>query len=288
MTEILLAVPNKGRLYEPTMKLLEDAGFGSIDRGERQLFAKTRDPSITLVFARAQDIPKLVERGAMDLGITGLDLVIESGSKLIELLDLGYGKAKLVVAVSESSGIKKISDIPAGSRVATEFPRIASEFFKKKKIKVEISEISGSAEITPLIGIADVVVDLVSTGTTMKMHGLIIVEEILDTSARLFANPDSLKIKRQKIEQIRTAIESVVRARGKKLILMNIPAEKLDEIKKIVPGMSGPTVSKVEAEVPMLAIQAVVEAQRVDEVVRQAKQAGARDILVVPIERVLP
>ncbi|MEM2795890.1 MAG: ATP phosphoribosyltransferase, partial [Candidatus Hadarchaeales archaeon] len=272
MTEILLAIPNKGRLYEPTMRLLEDAGFGSIDRGERQLFAKTRDPSVMLVFARAQDIPKLVERGAMDLGITGLDLVIESGSKLVELLDLEYGKAKLVVAVSESSGIKKISDIPAGSRVATEFPKIASEFFKKKKIRVEISEISGSAEITPLIGMADLVVDLVSTGTTMKMHGLTIIEEILDTSARLFANPTSLKNKRQKIEQIKTAIESVVRARGKKLILMNIPAEKLDEIKKIVPGMSGPTVSKVEAEVPMLAIQAVVEAQRVDEVVRRAKQ----------------
>lgn len=288
MTEILFAVPNKGRLYEPTMRLLEDAGFGLIDRADRQLFAKSRDPSITFVFARAQDIPKLVERGAMDLGITGLDLAVESGAKIVELLDLEFGKARLVVAVSEKSKVKKLSDIPPGSRVATEFPKIAAKFFRSRKIEVEISEISGSAEITPLIGAADVIVDLVSTGTTMRLHGLQIVEEILTTSARLFANPASLKEKRQKIEQIKTAIESVVRARGKKLILMNVPAEKLEQIKKIVPGMAGPTVSRVEAEVPMLAVQAVVEAQKVDEVVRLAKEAGARDILVVPIERVLP
>jgi ATP phosphoribosyltransferase len=286
--EVKIAIPNKGRLYEPTMRLMEDAGFGSTDRGERMLFSRTRDPSVVLFFARAQDIPKIVERGATDLGITGLDLVIESGAKLVELLDLGYGKAKLAVAASEASGIKKLRDIRPGTRVATEFPSIASEFFKKRGIKVEISEISGSAEITPLIGIADVVVDLVSTGTTMRMHGLTVIEEIMETSARLFANPGSLRKKFQKIEQIKTAVESVVIARGKKLILMNIPADKLEEIKRIVPGMAGPTVSKVEADTPMLAIQAVVETQRVEEVIRLAKRAGARDILVIPIERVLP
>lgn len=288
MTEVRIAVPNKGRLYEPTVKLLEDAGLGAIDRGERMLFSRTRDPSVVLFFARAQDIPKIVERGATDLGITGLDLVVESGAKLVEMLDLEYGRAKLVVATSESSGIRRLKDIKPGTRVATEFPTIAADFFKKRGLKVEISQISGSAEITPLIGIADVVVDLVSTGTTMRIHGLRIIEEIMETSAKLFANPQSLRKKRQKIEQIKTAIESVVRARGKKLILMNIPAEKLKEIKKIVPGMAGPTVSKVEADTPMLAIQAVVETQRVEEVIRLAKQAGARDILVVPIERVLP
>ena len=127
-----------------------------------------------------------------------------------------------------------------------------------------------------------------STGTTMRMHGLTVIEEIMETSARLFANPGSLRKKCQKIEQIKTAVESVVIARGKKLILMNIPADKLEEIKRIVPGMAGPTVSKVEADTPMLAIQAVVETQRVEEVIRLAKRAGARDILVIPIERVLP
>ena len=285
MVQIKIAVPNKGRLCEPAIKLLEDAGIGVIDKGERQLFARTRDKTVELVFVRAQDVPQMVARGAMDLGITGYDLIVESGARVVELLDLKFGNAKMVIATKAKGDLKKLKQ---PLRIATEFPNITKRYFREKGIRVQISKITGSAEITPLIGVADVIVDLVSTGTTLRVHGLKIVDEILDTSARLVANPKSLQKKRVKIEQIKTALESVIRARGMRLILMNVPEEKLEEVKRIVPGMAGPTISRVESETPMLAIQAVVWADQVEKIIRQAKEAGAQDILVLPIERVLP
>ncbi len=285
---VRFAIPNKGRLQEPTIKLLEDAGIGAVDREERQLFARTRDPELELVFVRAQDIPSLVEKGAADIGVTGYDLVLESGAKVVELLDLGFGFARMVVAASEKSGIKSVRDIKPGARVTTEFPNIAGRYFSKKKLKVELSRVSGAAEITPIVGVADLIVDLTSTGTTLRTHGLRVIDTLFGTSARLVANRRSTREKRAKLEKVKMALESVVRARGKKLVLMNVPESKLAAIKRVMPGMAGPTVSRVEAAKPMLAVQAVVEAGQVEEVVRKAKRAGARDILVVPIERVLP
>ncbi len=284
---VKIAVP-KGHLEEPTVRLLEDSGIGIVNKEARQLFARTRDPEVELVFVRAQDIPDLVTKGAVDLGVTGRDLVEESGSDVAELLDLGYGFARIIVATQEKSGIKTSEDVKPGMRVATEFPGLAKRYFEEKGVKIEIVRVTGAAEITPLMGVADLIVDVTSTGTTLRTHGLEIVDTILESSARLIANPRSLKEKKSKIEGIVTAMKSVVQARGRKLVLMNVPQAKLAEIRRIMPGMAGPTVSKVEAAEPMLAVQAVVEAKRVDEVVRRAKQAGARDILVVPIERVLP
>lgn len=285
---VRFAIPNKGRLQEPAIRLLEDAGIGSVDREARQLFARTRDPELELIFVRAQDIPGLVAKGAADLGITGYDLVLESGADVVELLDLGFGFARMVVAASGRSGIRAVKDIKTGARVTTEFPNVAKKYFVKKGLKVEISRVSGAAEITPIVGVADLIVDLTSTGTTLRTHGLRVVDELFETSARLVANRRSVRKKRAKIDEVKMALESVVRARGKKLVLMNVPEAKLKAIKRIMPGMAGPTVSRVEAAKPILAVQAVVEAERVEEVVRRAKQAGARDILVVPIERVLP
>lgn len=284
---VKIAVP-KGHLEEPTVRLLEDSGIGIVNKEARQLFARTRDPEVELVFVRAQDIPDLVTKGAVDLGVTGRDLVEESGSDVAELLDLGYGFARIIVATQEKSGIKTSEDVKPGMRVATEFPGLAKRYFEERGVKIEIVRVTGAAEITPLMGVADLIVDVTSTGTTLRTHGLEIVDTILESSARLIANPRSLKEKKSKIEGIVTAMKSVVQARGRKLVLMNVPQAKLAEIRRIMPGMAGPTVSKVEAAEPMLAVQAVVEAKRVDEVVRRAKQAGARDILVVPIERVLP
>jgi ATP phosphoribosyltransferase len=284
---IKIAVP-KGHLEEQTVRLLEDSGIGVLGRDARQLFARTYDPEIELVFVRAQDITDLVAKGATDLGITGYDLVRESGSDVVELLDLGYGSTRLVVAAHEKSGIRSVEDIKPGMRVATEFPNVARQYFAERGIAVEVVRVTGAAEITPLIGVADLIVDVTSTGTTLRTHGLRIVDTILESTARLIANPRSLQEKRAKIEDIVTAVGSVLRARGRKLVLMNVPEEKLPEIKLIMPGMAGPTVSRVEAAEPMLAVQAVVEEKEVYEVVKRAKRAGARDILVVPIERILP
>jgi ATP phosphoribosyltransferase len=196
---VKLALPNKGRLQEPAIRLLEDAGIGAVDKEERQLFARTGDPEIELVFVRAQDIPSLVAKGAADLGITGHDLIKESGADVAELLDLEFGSARLVVAAHEKTGVKAAKDIKAGAKVATEFPNLATKYFTKKKIKVEIVRVSGAAEITPFVGIADFIIDLTSTGTTLKTHGLQIVDELFETSARLIANRRSLRTDRKSV-----------------------------------------------------------------------------------------
>lgn len=284
---VKIAVP-KGHLENTTVKLLQDAGIGVIGRDGRQLFAKTNDPEIELVFVRAEDIPDFVARGSTDLGITGYDLMRESGDNIAELLDLGYGYTRMVVAASEKSGIKSVRDIKPGARVATEFPNVAKRYFAEKKIKIELLDITGAAEISPLIGLADLIVDVTSTGTTLRAHGLNVVDTILESTARLVANRQSLKQKKAKIDDIVTAVSSVVKARGKKLVMMNVPEAKLEKIRQIMPGMAGPTVSRVEGVKAMLAVQAVVDEAEVYQVVKRAKQAGARDILVVPIERVLP
>jgi ATP phosphoribosyltransferase len=285
---VKLALPNKGRLQEPAIRLLEDAGIGAVDKEQRQLFARTNDPELELVFVRAQDIPSLVAKGAADLGVTGYDLIRESGTDVAEVLDLGFGFARLVVAAHEKTGVKSARDIRAGVKVATEFPNLATKYFAKRRVKVELVRVSGAAEITPFVGVAELIVDLTSTGTTLRTHGLRIVDELFETSARLIANRKSLREKRAKIDEIKTALSSVICARGRKLVLMNVPEAKLAAIKRIVPGMAGPTVSRVEAKKPMLAVQVVVEANKVYEIVQKAKKAGAQDILVMPIERILP
>ncbi|KXB00455.1 ATP phosphoribosyltransferase [candidate division MSBL1 archaeon SCGC-AAA261C02] len=284
---VKLAIPNKGRLCDPALELLEDSGIGVVDRGVRQLFANTKDPELELVFVRTQDIPNIVAEGAADLGITGYDLVRESGSNVEDLLDLEYGKARMVVAAQESSLINSVKDVQDGSRVATEFSNITRQYFEDKGVNVEITKVSGATEATPSIGVADLIVDLTSTGTTLRTHDLQVIDTLFETSARLIANPQSLEEKREKIAEIKTALESVIRAKPRKLILLNVPKDKISAIKEIMPGMAGPTVSKVEGT-DLLAIQVVVKADEVYELVKKAKDEGARDILIVPIERILP
>lgn len=282
-----IAIP-KGHLEESTVGLLQASGIGVMGRDGRQLFARTNDPEVELVFVRAEDIPNFVSKGSTDLGITGYDLVCESGDDVVDLLDLGYGYTKMVVAASEKSNIRTVKDIRPGSRVATEFPGITRKYFSQRGIEIEIVGITGAAEISPLIGVADLIVDVTSTGTTLRAHGLRIVDVIMESTARLIANRKSLEEKGEKIRKIVTALSSVVMARGKKLVLMNVPEDRLEIVKRVLPGMAGPTVSRVEAAEPMLALQAVVDERDTYEVIRKAKEAGARDILVVPIERIIP
>jgi ATP phosphoribosyltransferase len=284
---VRIAIP-KGHLEGESIRLLQASGIGVIGGGGRELFAKTNDPEIELVFVRAEDIPDFVAGGSTDLGITGHDLVCEKGADVVELLDLKFGFTRMVLAAPASSGISSPSDLKPGLRVATEFPNLTLRYFRERGVEINLIRVTGAAEISPLIGVADLITDVVETGSTLRIHGLKVVDVILESTARLIANRTSLQAKGEKIEGIRLALESVVRARGKKLVVMNVPEEKLEEIKRIMPGMAGPTVSRVEAAVPMLAVQAVVEEGEVYRVIRLCRQAGARDILVLPIERVVP
>ncbi len=281
-----LAVPNKGRLHDPIVNLLEDSGIGVMDRGSRQLFARTNIEDLEVIFVRTQDIPNIVSSGAADLGVTGHDLIKESGRDVEELLDLDFGKAEMIVASHEKSSIDSIQDVEDGVKVATEFPRVTKNYFEEKEIDIELSEVSGATEITPFIGMADLIVDLTSTGITLRTHGLKVIDTLFETSVRLIANNQSLEEKKEKIEEIRRAIESVIQAKPRKLVMMNVPKEKTSKIEEIMPGMSGPTVSKVEGT-DLMAVQAVVESSEVYDLVNRAKAEGARDILVIPIERIL-
>ena len=285
--QIKIALPSKGRISDPSVKLLEKAGIGLKDNTNRKLFSETFDEDISVMFTRAADIPEFVGDGAADLGITGLDLIQEKDANVEILEDLNFGQTRLVLAAPEESTINSISDIKYGAVVATEFPNLTEKHFKTKGILVKIVELSGSTEIAPFIGVADIIADLTSTGTTLKMNHLKIIDTILESSIKLIANKTSFKDKNDKIEAIRTGIKGVLDAEGKKLVMMNVAQEYLDDVKQAMPGLTGPTVSNVLSDNGIMAVHAVVDERDVFNLINQLKKIGARDILVVPIERII-
>lgn len=287
---ILLAIPNKGRISEPVNKILEKAGLKMTIKG-RSLFAKTIDENINVMFARARDIPEFVADGVADLGITGYDLVLERGveNRVEFLLDFNFGKANLVIAAPEDSNISSIQDLKSGMKIATEFPNITKKYLESKNLNMEIIELSGATEIAPFIGVADLISDLTSTGTTLKLNRLKPIDTIVSSTTRLIANRDSIKDpkKQNKINQIVSGIKSVLYAQTKRLIMMNAPKEILEDIKKVLPGMSGPTISKVLSDDSIVAIHAVIDEREVFSTVAKLEELGAKDILIIPIERIL-
>jgi len=283
---IRIAIPNKGRLHDPTVSLLREAGLPVLEGSTRKLFAKTTDPEITYLFARAADIPEYVQDGAADVGITGLDLINETDANVEVLLDLKFGNANLVLAVPEDSDISSAAHLK-GMRIATVFPNITRKYFENAGVDIEIIKVSGACEMTPHVGIADAIVDISSSGTTLVTNHLKMIEKVFSSSVYLIANKKSMG-KDGKIVQIQTAVESVLRAKGKRYLMMNVPAENLAQVKKVLPGLAGPTVMKVESDEAMLAVHAVVQSDIIFTTVSELKAAGARDILVVPIERMMP
>ena len=285
--QIRIALPSKGRISDPAVKLLGKAGIGVKDTSNRRLFSETYDEEISVMFTRAADIPEFVADGAADIGMTGLDLIEENRASVEILEDLNFGSAKLVLAVPEDSPIEKISDIEDGALVATEFPNLTKEYLKNNGITAKIVELSGSTEIAPFIGVADIIADLTSTGTTLKMNHLKIIDTILESSIKLIANKKSYKENIEKIEAIRTGIKGVIDAEGKKLVMMNVNKMFLDDVKNAMPGLTGPTVSNVLSDNDIVAVHAVVDEKDVFNLVNILKKIGARDILVVPIERII-
>ncbi len=283
---VRLAIPNKGRIAAPITELVEKSGLHLAETGERRLITKTLDPHVEILFARPVDIPEYVATGAADLGITGHDMVVERESDVEELLDLQFGKAKLVLAVHEDSGITEVKQL-AGKKVATEFPVITRSFFARHKVKVEIVQVGGACEATPQLGIADAIIDLSSSGTTLKTNRLRVLEDVLTTSTHLIANRKSLKSKKDKIEEIHLALESVIRAKGQCYLMMNVKRTSLETVKKVLPGLSGPTVMDVASSEGLVAVHAVVSEERVYTLINQLRRAGAKDILVMAIQRMI-
>ncbi|SFS11726.1 ATP phosphoribosyltransferase (homohexameric) [Halomicrobium zhouii] len=279
-----IAVPNKGRLHDPSVELLERAGLHVVDGADRQLYAATVDPDVTVLYARAADIPEYVSDGAADVGITGLDQVREADpGNLEELLDLGFGSCKLVLAAPEEGNIESVEDL-AGGTVATEFPNVTREFFAEKGVAVDIAEVSGATELTPHVDIADAIVDITSTGTTLRMNRLEVVADVLESSVRLFARDDVADD--EKVQQVAMALSSVIAAEDKRYLMMNAPADALDDVKEVLPGMGGPTVMDI-AGTDDVAVHAVVDERDVFETINALKGVGASDVLVTEIERLV-
>jgi len=279
-----IAVPNKGRLHDPSVDLLERAGLHVVDGADRQLYAETVDPDVTVLYARAADIPEYVADGAADVGITGLDQVREADpGNLTELLDLDFGSCRLVLAAPEDAPVETVYDFEGG-RIATEFPNVTRRYFEEMDVDVDITEVSGATELTPHVDIADGIVDITSTGTTLRMNRLEIVDEVLQSSVRLFAREDVADD--EKVGQVATALESVISAEGKRYLMMNAPAEALDDVKAVLPGMGGPTVMDVAGS-DDVAVHAVVDDADVFETINALKDVGASDVLVTEIERLV-
>jgi ATP phosphoribosyltransferase len=279
-----IAVPNKGRLHDPTMDLLERAGIHVVDGADRQLYADTVDPELTVLYARAADIPEYVADGAADLGITGLDQVREAGhGNVAELLDLEYGRCRLVVAAPEGDGVESIADLE-GKTVATEFPNVTYEFFADRGVEVDIVEVTGATELTPHVDMADAIVDITSTGTTLQVNRLEVVAEVLSSSVHLVAREDVRDD--PKTGQVRTALQSVVAAEDKRYLMMNVPEGKLDAVRDVIPGLGGPTVMDIDGK-DKVAVHAVVDERDVFETISEVKSEGASGILVTEIERLV-
>ena len=287
-TRLRIALPNKGRLADDALELLERAGLEASVASDRSLRAELGDDFIAL-FVRAKDIPEFVADGAADLGITGSDLVEEADRGLEPLLRLGFGRCRLAVAARDESEWNRAEDLPDGARIATSFPRTTERWFAARGKRVELVPVSGAAEIAPHIGVADVIVDLVSTGSTLKMNGLREMTTLLEAEAVLvardgFAADDASG----RVAELLAALESVLRARGRRYLMANVPKDALDRVKEILPGINGPTIIDVMDSGRHVAAHAVVAKSEVYRTIAALKELGAEGILVTKIERLMP
>jgi ATP phosphoribosyltransferase len=281
-----IALPNKGRLSDEVRELFNDAGLEVRVRGERALTASLGG-EFEAIFVRAQDIPEFVADGAADAGVTGWDLVCESGRELDMLMDLEFGRCRLVVAAREESGIQKLEDIQDGVRVASSFTRITQEFFSQRGQTVKVVPVSGATEIAPHLGIADIIVDLTSTGSTLKMNGLREVGTIVQSSARLIGRKGHAPEAAARLEELRQALGSVLAARGKRYLMANVPRRVLPNVNEVLPGLNGPTVVDVQGG-DFVAVHAVVPARNIYRTINALKALGCQGILVTRIERLMP
>ena len=284
MTERLrLALPNKGRLAEPAVDLLRSAGL-DFELSERRLTASVANADLELLFVRTEDVAEYVADGLVELGLTGADLVAEHGGELRTVLPLGFGACSLVLAVPRDAGISSVQEL-AGARIATSFPRVTAAHLAACGVEAQVVEVRGAVEVTPQLGVADAVVDLVASGSTLRMNGLSPIATLLASEAVLVAR-NGVADDDSRVPPLVDMLRSVLDARGREYMMMNAPADALDRIRALIPGLSGPTVMPL-ADPTQIAVHSVVERSQLWRLVPALKEAGARDILVVPIEKVM-
>lgn len=282
-TPLRLAVPNKGRLEAPAVELLRGAGL-EFELSERRLSAGVRNADVELLFVRTEDVAEYVADGLVELGLTGADLVAEHGGALRTILPLGFGACSLVLAVPRDAGASSVTDL-AGCRIATSFPRVTAAFLADAGVEAQVVEVRGAVEVTPQLGVADAVVDLVASGSTLRVNGLRPIGTLLASEAVLVTR-NGVADADERVSGLVDMLRSVLDARGREYMMMNAPADALDRIRTLIPGLSGPTVMPL-ADPAFIAVHSVVERSQLWRIVPALKAAGARDILVVPIEKIV-
>jgi len=288
MTEQLrIAIPNKGRLSEKIYELLSSAGLNFPSKSERTLQVTTRDGKYSLIFVRTQDIPKFVEDEVADIGYTGFDIVTETKADVDKIMDLDFGQCDMIVAVKEEDDVNCAADLPSEIKVATSFPNIAKDYFDKLGKKAKIIVVSGATEITPRLGLSNVIVDITSSGSTLKSNKLKIIDKILSSSAVIIARKGLSEIQKQKSHSLLRALEAVIDAREKKYLMANVPKASLEEIKSFLPGLSSPTVMTLMDDDAHVVIHVVVDADKVYDSIQHLKSLGGQGILIMTVDQMV-
>ena len=279
-----IAVQSKGRLYDETMMLLEEAGI-KLNKAKRTLLLSAKDFPIEVLFLRDDDIPQSVANGTADVGIVGENEYVEKGSEAELIKRLGFSKCRLSLAIPKDEDYNGVTWFE-GKTIATSYPGILKTFLQEKGIKANTHVITGSVEIAPGIGLADAIFDIVSSGSTLVSNQLKEVEVVMQSEALLIGNKDLTDEKREILNELLFRFEAIQMAEGKKYVLLNAPKDKLDEIIEVLPGMKSPTVTPL-ANGEWVSVQSVIAEKHFWEIIGKLKSLGAEGILVLPIEKMI-
>ena len=281
-----IAVQSKGRLYDETMELLGEAGI-KLTAVKRTLLVPSRNFPVELLFLRDDDIPESVARGTADIGIVGLNEVLEKKQNVEIIKNLGFSKCRLALAIPKKhqyDGVEWFN----GKKIATSYPNILEDYLQKNNITADIHVITGSVEIAPGIGLADAIFDIVSSGSTLVSNNLVEVENVISSEAVLIGNPKKLEeTKQQILEELLFRIEAVKAAESTKYVLMTVPRTKLEDVVQILPGIKSPTILPL-ADENWCSVHTVIEEKYFWEIIGKLKAAGAEGLLVLNIEKMVP
>ncbi len=282
---IKLAIQKEGRITEESQNLLRAMGL-DLEFRSRSLFSPCRNYPLDLLSVRDDDIPEYVQDGVSDLGVVGENIVAEKSARVSILEKLGFGKCRLVICTPKTGSLRNLSDLN-GKRIATSYPATVRRFLNERHMTASIIEISGSVEITPALDVADATCDIVSTGSTARVNGLEIIHTIMNSEAVLVAHPVMSSAKKKAIDHFLVRLRSCLMARGKKYVMMNAPASAVDQIKTLIPGMKSPTIMPL-ADPALVAVHSVVGEDILWDVLEQLRLSGATDIVILPIEKLIP
>ena len=284
MSKLKIAVQKAGRLHDDSMQILKEIGV-SIDNGRDQLKASARNFPLEVFYLRNSDIPQYLKDGVVDAAIIGENILIEKGKEITIVQKLGFSSCKVSVAVPKSVKYNSVKDLQ-GKRIATSYPNTVNEFLEKNNIEAELHIINGSVEIAPNIGLADAIVDIVSSGSTLFKNNLKEVEVILKSEAVLAASPIITEEKQAILDKLTFRVQSVLKGRQSKYVLLNAPNDRLQDIISVLPGMKSPTVMPL-AEEGWSSVHSVIQKNEFWEIIDDLKSKGAQGILVCPIDNMV-